>query len=366
MENDSIKNMTSFQLHKVLENDVHQKKIAIKGRLNGRNAIIVLSRKSFSDDISELKEIIFNKETIITNKGYNENERHYELTLTNETNGVHATVKRPVTTRDFAQYQIAECWFIEETPELYENITLPYMKNLVSKYNHDWVYRILNGESEQEQTLHIDKDESTGYVLVKDSKWRTEEISEMHILAFTKQKLMTIRELNETHLPLLKKIKKEGTEIITKKYPDVLAEKLRICFVYLPSTFHLHVHFITDTAEAAETLLDRMHLLSTVINNIEFMPDYYQKSTIGIRYCSKHLFDPYQEYLEKKAAAIEPKTENDGSLNNENNYIDHSLMFCIEKFIKYFIFSIIFNFKSILLFVFILCLSSNEIIFTQY
>ncbi|CAG5094962.1 Similar to DCPS: m7GpppX diphosphatase (Bos taurus) [Cotesia congregata] len=251
MENDSIKNMTSFQLHKVLENDVHQKKIAIKGRLNGRNAIIVLSRKSFSDDISELKEIIFNKETIITNKGYNENERHYELTLTNETNGVHATVKRPVTTRDFAQYQIAECWFIEETPELYENITLPYMKNLVSKYNHDWVYRILNGESEQEQTLHIDKDESTGYVLVKDSKWRTEEISEMHILAFTKQKLMTIRELNETHLPLLKKIKKEGTEIITKKYPDVLAEKLRICFVYLPSTFHLHVHFITDTAEAA-------------------------------------------------------------------------------------------------------------------
>ncbi|KAG8034405.1 hypothetical protein G9C98_007481, partial [Cotesia typhae] len=271
---------------------------------------------------------------IVTNKGCNENERHYEFTLTNETNSVNATIKCPVIAKDFAQYRIPEYWFIEETPELYENVTLPYMKNLVSIQNIDWVYRILNGESEQEQTLHIDKDESTGYVLVKDSKWQSEEISEMHILAFTKQKLMTIRELNETHLPLLKKIKKEGTEIITKKYSDVSAEKLRIFFVYLPSTFHLHVHFITDTAEAAETLLDRMHLLSTVINNIELVPDYYQKSTLGIRYCSKHLFVPYQKYLERKATVIDPKTENDESQTNENDYVDHSLMFRIKKFIN--------------------------------
>ncbi|XP_044598345.1 m7GpppX diphosphatase-like [Cotesia glomerata] len=255
MENDYIKNMTSFQFIEVLKNDVHEKKIAIKGQLNGRNAIIVLSRKSFSNDISELKQIIFNNETIVANKGCNEKEKHYELTLTNETNGVHATIKHPVTKKDFAQYQIPECWFIEESPELYGNVTLPYIKKIVPIQKLDWVYRILNGESEQEQTLYIDNDQSTGYVLVKDSKWQNEEISKMHFLAFTKQKLMTIRDLNETHLPLLKKIKKEGTEIITKKYPNVSAEELRIYFQYLPSVYHLHVHFIIDTAESAGTFI---------------------------------------------------------------------------------------------------------------
>ncbi|KAH0547292.1 m7GpppX diphosphatase-like [Cotesia glomerata] len=303
MENAYKQIKGNLSIIEVLKNDTHQKKIAIKGKFNRKNAIIVLSRKSFSSDILELKQKIFNEETIFELKDSNDKECHFEVTLTNETNDIDATIKCPAEDKEFKEFKLAEYWFIEETPELYKNVTLPFInEKILPKDNLKWVYDLLSGKKEQERTLHIDKDESTGYVLVKDSKWRSKEISEMHYVAFTQQKLMTIRDLNETHLPLLKKIKKEGTEIITKKYP-VLAANLRIYFLYLPRFYHLHVHFITNTADDAITMLDRMHLLSTVINNIELMPDYYQKATLGIRHCYKSPFYYYQNYLNKKEAA---------------------------------------------------------------
>lgn len=56
--------------------------------------------------------------------------------------------------------------------------------------------------------------------------------------------------------------------------------QLRIYLHYQPSFYHLHVHFTYLRHEAPGITTERAHLLSTVINNIELIPDYYQKVTI--------------------------------------------------------------------------------------
>ena len=49
---------------------------------------------------------------------------------------------------------------------------------------------------------------------------------------------------------------------------------------YQPSYYHLHVHFTNITMEAPGFGADRAHLLQDVIQNIEFLSDYYKKAAL--------------------------------------------------------------------------------------
>lgn len=67
---------------------------------------------------------------------------------------------------------------------------------------------------------------------------------------------------------------------ISEKY-GLDRSQLRIYLHYQPSFYHLHVHFTYLRHEAPGILVERAHLLSSVINNIELLPDYYQKATLS-------------------------------------------------------------------------------------
>lgn len=74
------------------------------------------------------------------------------------------------------------------------------------------------------------------------------------------------------------------------------ASKLRIYLHYQPSYYHLHVHFTHIKLEAPGTGVERAHLLSDVIENIELNAGYYQKKTLT--YLVKEndaLFSKYKE-----------------------------------------------------------------------
>lgn len=86
-------------------------------------------------------------------------------------------------------------------------------------------------------------------MLVKDLKWK-DDISNLYLIAITRLKLTSIRELSESHLPLLKNIKEAGSRAIEAKY-NIPANRLRIYFHYQPSYYHLHVHFTALTVENA-------------------------------------------------------------------------------------------------------------------
>ena len=77
--------------------------------------------------------------------------------------------------------------------------------------------------------------------MIPDLKW--DGIPEsLYVLALPLKRLKSIRDLNDSHLPLLKNIRDSGIDAIYKKY-KVSGSRLRIYLHYRPSYYHLHVHF---------------------------------------------------------------------------------------------------------------------------
>lgn len=183
----------------------------------------------------------------------------------------------PATEKHINKYAQQEYFMVEETPELYNNVTLPYL--LKEQFTLDWVYNILEHKKEADKILYEDLDPVSGFILLPDYKWNG-QIESMYIQAIVMNRdIKSIRELNASHLPLLEKIKSKGFETIEAKY-GLKGEQIRAYFHYQPSFYHLHVHFTYLKYEAPGTLCGKAHLLSTVIDNIKLMPDYYQKATM--------------------------------------------------------------------------------------
>lgn len=72
----------------------------------------------------------------------------------------------------------------------------------------------------------------------------------MRFIALPSQKFLTIRHLNQSHLPLLKGIKKNCKKLIEENY-KVPVDKLRVYLNYLPSFYYLHVFFTHFSAVRA-------------------------------------------------------------------------------------------------------------------
>jgi len=104
-----------------------------------------------------------------------------------------------------------------------------------------WITNILEHKAEQESVIYEDPDKDTGFVLVTDFKWNKQSDA-LKLLALPFQKISSLRELNGSHLPLLKNIRDAGTEAISKKF-NIPVSRLRIYLHYRPSYYYLHVHF---------------------------------------------------------------------------------------------------------------------------
>ena len=167
------------------------------------------------------------------------------------------------------------------------------------KIYFQWVDNILSHKAEAERIIYEDPDEENGFIMLPDLRWDG-NVNTLNVLAISRRKIKCIRELNESHLPLLRNIKVAGMVAIVKKY-DVPASKIRVFFHYLPSYYHLHVHFTHLSVEDVGIYTEKAHLLSSVISNIELMPDYYQKATLTFAVFKPELVNEYQasESLEK-------------------------------------------------------------------
>lgn len=106
--------------------------------------------------------------------------------------------------------------------------------------------------------------------------------------------------MNSDHLELLNNIREKGISTIKTKF-GIDETQLRIYLHYQPSFYHLHVHFTFLQHEAPGIFCERSHLLNTVINNIELLPNYYQKATLShVLKEGDPLFEKIQEFQGKK------------------------------------------------------------------
>ncbi|KOC69177.1 m7GpppX diphosphatase [Habropoda laboriosa] len=269
---------SEFNVKRVLQNNCTRKQICIEGSFKGRegSAVIVLEKQNFSDDDQFLNEF-FNKDTVLQKLYSNDVYGNYECFPVKKHNGINATIIHPATAKHIKKFQKEELHIIDETYELYQKITVPYIES--SSFSTEWIYNILEHKAEQDNIVYEDKDENTGFVMVHDLKWDGQP-NTLKLIALPFQKIKSIRELNGSHLSLLRNIRDAGIAAIAEKF-NVPTSQLRIYLHYQPSYYYLHVHFAYLMFDAPGIYVEKAHLLSTVIRNIELMPDYYTKAVLS-------------------------------------------------------------------------------------
>lgn len=106
------------------------------------------------------------------------------------------------------------------------------------------------------------------------------QLDDLYLIAICHRRgIRSLRDLTPEHLPLLRNILREGQEAILQRY-QVKGDQLRVYLHYLPSYYHLHVHFTALGFEAPGTGVERAHLLADVIQNLECDPDHYQRRAL--------------------------------------------------------------------------------------
>ncbi|XP_037293316.1 m7GpppX diphosphatase-like [Manduca sexta] len=271
--------LKDFVIEKILSNNTNRKTVSVTGKFKDKSGVglIIFEKNAFKEeDLSE--EGYFCSETELRTFFQNDIYGNYECFRAPLISGVKTTIIYPATDKHIAKFVHQELHIVLETPELYETLTLPHIEK--EQFNLQWVYNILEGKSEQDRIVYDNKCETEGFVLVPDLKWDGVTKETLYLLAIVRQRgIKSIRELYETHLPLLKRIRDEGKKKILEKY-HIQGSQLRIYLHYQPSFYHLHVHFTYLRHEAPGIYAERSHLLDTVINNIEIMSNYYKKATL--------------------------------------------------------------------------------------
>lgn len=80
------------------------------------------------------------------------------------------------------------------------------------------MYNILEGKSEQDRVVHDNKCEKEGFVLLPDLKWDGITKETLYLLAIVRQRgIKSLRDLDESHLPLLRRIRDEGKVRLSSK-----------------------------------------------------------------------------------------------------------------------------------------------------
>lgn len=311
--------LQNFKVERILSNNTNRKTVCLLGHFDEKteNALVVLEKKAFSDqdfddsryfvDVTRLEELfvndIYGNYELLPNQDLNSKE--YLITTRCKLNfpsiaiaEVKTTIISPCTEDHIRKYSQQQVHLIQETPELYKSITLrnlekrqfslevsksycPSIKFLLQPFlPFQWVYNILEHKKEVDRIVFEDPDDDLGFVLLPDLKWDGKTLETLYCLAITRQRnIKSLRDLNESHLPLLRNIRDKGIAALREKY-GVKDTQLRIYFHYQPTFYHLHIHFTYLKHEAPGIFCEKSHLLETVIDNIALLPDYYQKAIL--------------------------------------------------------------------------------------
>jgi len=195
-----------------------------------------------------------------------------------------------------------------ETPEMYSQVTLPHITNLLESGSTSWIQNVLDGSKEKERML-LDHDD---FILNVDTKWRShpdaaevprsewfehESTKDLYCLAIVKDTaLRSLRDVRRKHVQLLREMEQKGVETIGDVY-GVAPQHLRVFVHYHPQFYHFHIHF-TRLDNEIGCLVERGHLISDIVQNLELESMYYAKRNIATKLkTSSELYQRFGPYL---------------------------------------------------------------------
>ncbi|GAB0096431.1 m7GpppX diphosphatase [Sergentomyia squamirostris] len=276
-------NFTHFKLKRILNSNSGSKIVSLLGYLTDlsdeKEAVVILEKKAFTESDLTSKEGFFSSSTSFRKEFTNDIYGNFECYPRPEINSVKTTVIYPATQKHIDKYSKQEVHIVQETPDLYVGTTLRHIEK--EQFSLEWLYNILDHKKESERIVFEDTCKETGFILLPDLKWDGQTAETLYCLALVQKRgIKSLRDLNESHLPLLRNILNKGIQAIEDKYA-VGRSQLRIYLHYQPSFYHLHVHFTYLKHDAPGIFCEKSHLLNAVIDNIELMSDYYQRATLS-------------------------------------------------------------------------------------
>jgi len=177
---------------------------------------------------------------------------------------------------------------INETHDMYNTVVQPYIKSIIDSGSLSWINNVVEGKKEVERLL-VNHEE---FVINVDTKWRTHppplttprsewynhpSTADLYCLGIVKDSSITcIRDLRGQHIPLLKTMVKEGLAAIKSTYGVQAENQIRVFVHYQPQFYHFHIHF-TRLENEVGCSVERGHLVSDIIQNIEMDSNYYTK-----------------------------------------------------------------------------------------
>jgi len=194
-----------------------------------------------------------------------------------------ATIIWPATDVHIKKYSRQNRYLINETPQIYQSVVKPFI-DATPPGRIQWVYNVLSKKKEAEKILFEIEGDEYGFILSPDMKWDNVTLDSLYLLAIVHRRdIKSLRDLNQTHLPLLKNLRYKLLEFVPKRYPSVGPDELRLFVHYQPTYYHFHVHIthIRQDSIPGGIAIGKAHLLDTIIDNIENIAgDYYQRAML--------------------------------------------------------------------------------------
>ncbi|KAG2488012.1 hypothetical protein HYH03_013449 [Edaphochlamys debaryana] len=274
-----LSSLKGFTVTEVLGEDSLHKTVALLGRFEGRDdpAVLLLGRKPF--DKAGLDELASERLALAPDFA-NDIYSKYVGTPPPSQAGVTVDLIYPATDKHIAKHRAQKRVMVTETPELYEQTVLPYIRS-IPPARLQWVYNILEKKKEADRLIFEDPNPSLGFMLHPDLKWDQVQPEQLYCLALVHRRdLGCMRDLTAQHLPLLENVRDKGCQAISSRY-GVPPSQLRVFLHYPPSYYHLHVHFAHASLEHRGVAAGKAVLLDDVIDCIKtFGSDAWSRRTL--------------------------------------------------------------------------------------
>ena len=273
----SILNDKSMKIIEILDESPQNALIYLLGEFEKNNNkekfIIKLKKKEFDSesilkDNSSLQKICSESSIYFSNDIY----RKF-ISKDIQQNIIDIEFIYPINEKVIDKHRKVFYELFKETYEIYLNKTLPYI-NSFDKSHVQWIHNILEGKAEK--ILIQTKD----FIIKKNYKYvNNDNILDFIGFPFNGDNIRSLRDLNETHLPLLESFYNDGKKLIAEKY-NCKPNELRAFLHYPPSFYYLHIHYLHVSLENFTACVNRAIDLNEVIQNIKLKNNYYQTITI--------------------------------------------------------------------------------------
>ena len=304
----NMQTLENVSFERILMEDPDKKIVFVEGRVKNSDdpAVIIIEKLPWKqEDIQGL----LSKDTSASQQFTNDIYGQYSVLPPPEHNSVKLNLVHPATQKHIEKYLSSPAHLIQETSELYQTLVLPHLQS--QQFSLQWVYNVLEHKKEVERIIFEDPDPENGFILAPDFKWSGESVSDMYCLAIIhKRGVKSLRDLNRSHLPLLKNIKQSCLKAVKEKY-GLKSSEVRMYFHYQPSYYHLHVHVTSVHFTPPGSGCEKSHLLDSVISNIEIDPCHYQKATLSFVLREKEkLFAKLKDsgYFEERTESVDDTT----------------------------------------------------------